>query len=119
MERALDARKEELRRKRPGAIFPNEPKFIWVDLLYSPFNEDFMMARDKYNKVLREVIETRKNHFFLHMPSIISRPENYAASGKLSPRGMEFWWQEMDRALEDFDRDQSSDQAQHTVSRPD
>ena len=57
MVRATDAKKDDLKRKKPGSVIPTEPKFIWVKMLNRVNGRsDFLALRSKFNDVLEKVL---------------------------------------------------------------
>ena len=105
MERVVDARKDELRRKNPGAVAPNEPKIIWVAMMNRPHisYNDMMSVCTKYNKILRDLLAIERNHYFLDFSNKMQQPANFLPSNRITARGKEMFWNELDLNIERFD----------------
>ena len=60
MECLIAACKDELRRRRLGAIAPNEPKIIWINMTdHHEVRDKTLAVRNKFNKVLEEILSNR------------------------------------------------------------
>ena len=105
MERIIDARKNEFRKKKPGSIAPNEPKIIWVKMLDRPNKEfnDLLSVRDKYNSILEDLLSTRCNHYIMDVNEEVCHPLHYTFHNTLNDRGKNVFWEIIDCQIEEFD----------------
>ena len=89
MDRLIETRKEQLRRRRPGAIVADEPKVIWFTMMNRPgiHYSDLYAVRHKYNKNLKELLDQKTNHFLLDVNDTICHPMHYISSKYMNARG--------------------------------
>ena len=105
VDRSIEARNDELRRKRAGTVTPNEPKFIWITMMDRPnisYN-DMLACRGKYNGILENLLANKQNHFILDISKEIVHPANFFRNKRINTRGKLALWKEIDKNLEDFD----------------
>ena len=108
IKQAIDAKKDDLRHRKPGALHSSEPKIIWMKIFQCPgVNYAHLnTVRHKFNCILEDILSTRKNHFIMEVSAKISDPANFfPGTSKLNDYGMELFWLETDRILESFDYD--------------
>ena len=104
MERAIESRKEQLKRQKPGAVVPSEPKFIWVKMFNKVNGQSKMLAvRKRYNNVLEDILATRKHHYIMDVNEVMAKTDNFTSNNFINVRGKETFWREIDRQLELFD----------------
>ena len=91
MEHYIEARKDELRRKKLGAVTPNEPKIIWVMMFNRVNGTSKMLAvRKKYNTVLEELLSKRRYHYVLDVSQAIEELRNFTHDNQLNMQKASF-----------------------------
>ena len=65
MERAILAKEDELRKKKPGSITLGEPKFIWVKMINRPLCNGILEMRQVFNDAVEECMLDRAAHYIL------------------------------------------------------
>ena len=105
LDRCIDAHKDQLRRKNPGDIVANEPKIVWVKMMDRPdiaYN-DMLAIRNKYNKILEEILASKKNHYIMDVGKDVVHPVHFMQNNNLNTRGKNAFWNVVDRNIELFD----------------
>ena len=104
IERALDARKDEIRRRRPGALSPSEPKCIWIKMINRVNGQSELLSmRTKFNNVLEEQLANRHHHYIIDINEVMAKSSNFTPNNFLSAIGKEVYWREVDKIIELFD----------------
>ena len=104
LDRAIEIKKEELKKRHVGSITSNEPKIIWVSTINRP--EDLPIeksSKDTYNAILENLIFDRNGHFILKVDQKLNDGEYFDALNSLNARGQKRFWQSIDDSLERFD----------------
>ena len=104
-EREIEAKKEQLRKKKPGSVSQNEPKIIWVKMLDTPNTtySDLMACRKKFNSILEEILAQKKNHFIIDINDVMFHKSHFRQTNILNARGKERFWDEINRQVEEFE----------------
>ena len=106
--RNIDSRKDQLHRKRPGALsMHSEPRFIWVTMLKWPYIHDSFLSAVyaltwKFNKNLERVI-AGDWHSLILKPEIPMNNAEFDIWGNLTARGRVSYWNHLDQVIRDFD----------------
>ena len=103
MERAIESRKEQLRRRRAGAVQPNEPKIIWVTMINRPQPQKILAVRRKFNSTLENLLVNRRYHYILDISDTVLEGHNFTYNNLLNTRGEQVFWSEIDDKIEKFD----------------
>ena len=100
----VEARKDLMHRKKPGSLSASEPKFMWVKMLHRPNKHSQLLAvHSKFNTILEELLVNRKNHYIIDVTKEVSHPINFSQNNNINERGMECFWEAIDRNIELFD----------------
>ena len=103
----IDAKIEELWKRKPGALKLGELKIIWVSMAQRPFHiakKGTFASTEKYNTILADLVGAMcPHHLFMQIRRSISSPTNYFNSGFLTNLGKDNFWMEVDWQLEEFD----------------
>ena len=107
MDANIQRRKTQLFDKKPGALFIESLKFIWIKMIKQPYNgmqrfDQIMALRNRFNNTLEEVLaaNTTSKHFIL---SIKAEEEDFYWMGELTDDGKLNFWKEVDACLRRFD----------------
>ena len=68
IEKAIEARKDSLRRKCPGAVNSNEPKLIWVkaiNRISTTKHEPILAVHNKFSTILEDLLSNRRYHYIM------------------------------------------------------
>ena len=103
IEKAIEARKEELRRCCPGALVTNEPKFIWVAMFNRSNPQQLLAVCNKYNTALEELLANRCYHYFIDISKQMNDVKFFTPENNLTQRGKLNFWNEIDWLIEMFD----------------
>ena len=105
MDRVIEAKKEQLQKKKAGAVAANEPKIIWVKMLDTPnmTYSDLMACRKKYNAILDDILAQKRNHYVIDINDEMYHISHFLWSNTLNARGETRFWREIDQLLEAFD----------------
>ena len=102
-------RRLDLMDKKPGAVYNSDPKVIFVRMIkrVAYYNKGHRMEkvcsfRTKFNDILEEVVA----EFDYHIMSIHAccTEDCFDPQGKLTYKGKNRYWQEMDELIENFDK---------------
>ena len=107
MNRALEAKKDNMFRKLPGSITANEPKFIWIEMFnrINGYNK-CLALRSLYNEKLHEELSVRINHHILAVNNAMSDINLYDAQNKLNGFGRVRFWNKVNNIIQSFDKGQ-------------
>ena len=103
--RAIDAKKDNLLRRRAGAVIANEPKVIWVKAIKKAFctsNERFQI--NKFNVMLEDILADRENHFILDASDVLHSESLFSTNGALNGYGKKQFWLDIDKQIEKFEK---------------
>ena len=106
MLKAVNSKKDELMRRRPGAVvLSTEPKFVWVKMINMPLvTKQMVKVRAKFNKLLENALVDKANHYIIDINQALSANQNYfAVHRQLSGSGKVKFWRELDTQIEQFD----------------
>ena len=62
---AVDEKKADMKRSRPGSVVSLEPKLIMVKMIDRPGTSDVLKSREKYNAVLEEALFQTKKMYIM------------------------------------------------------
>ena len=104
MECCIESRKDKLRRKKPGALAPNEPKFIWIKMFNRTTNPSKELAvRSKFNTTLENILASKRHHYIVDVTNAMYKSDYFSQNNRITARGKNRFWVEVDQAIEDFD----------------
>ena len=110
IDKTVDLRREDIRLKRPGAIFSSgEPRIIWTKMTTRPMIEDpvkgFMFAQcRKLNEALVDSVMKFKHSHVMEIKIPLDDSRMFDKWGNLSGIGMDKYWSELLSQLKLFDR---------------
>ena len=109
MERAIEARKDGLRRRRQGALNSNEPKVLGVKM-FNRVNagSKLLKFRNKFNSVLEQMLSSRRGHYIIDVNKVVAQPQNFTEHNVITAHGKEVFWRELNKIVEDFDKQKIS-----------
>ena len=100
----IESRKDNLRKKKPGALRANEPKVIWTKTFTRPnMSGSLFSAVEKFNKILEEIMATHKNHLILDVNKKMEHASNFNRGSYLNNLGKDNFWLEVNRMIERYD----------------
>ena len=102
--RAIEAKKDQLYKIKPGSVITSEPKIIWMKMLQRMRSfEKILTVRAKYNSVLESALAERKYHYIID-PNLILRDAAYFTRiNQLNGDGSILFWKELDECIRLFD----------------
>ena len=104
MVKVVDAHKDQLSRRKPGALFPAEPKFIWVKMPNKPNGQSHLLViHNKFNNILENLLANLTGHYIMDINKEVVQPENFSLNNVINDRGKECVWVTVDRLVESFD----------------
>ena len=65
IEDAVNDRKKQMKKIRHGSVMSNEPKIIYVKMVYRPKRSDIQALRNIFNFALENQLVNRHNHYIL------------------------------------------------------
>ena len=102
IEQAIDSKKDEYRRRRPGVLIPNEPKIVWVCIPHQPGHDQTKIV--KFNTILEDILVGKHNHYIIKPGSQVSAMANFNFHHKMmNDKGKDIFWNNLDWQLECFD----------------
>ena len=108
VENLVHSQKEDYYAKKPGAITPAEPKYIWINCLNWPhFDQVMRMAKDTFNFWLQESIHDRRHFYLIDISEQVTQ-YMFKKNGELSGQGQVQYWKAIDKNLEQFDKQEIS-----------
>ena len=107
MKRAIEAKCDELQRKKPGAIISDEPKIIWLEMINrSNGTSDILKCVNTYNRIVNETLAEKQQHFVMDINDKLSDGQYYDQFNRLNSYGEMRFWREVDHQIELFDKEQ-------------
>ena len=105
MERAIEARIEQMWSVKPGAVPQRDTKFIWIEMFDHPAAsaDPAVNIRNKFNKGLNDMARSRNNHHILYT-DLLNPNKHFERNGKLNYWGKMQFWREVDYYIKQFDR---------------
>ena len=101
----VDARFEDLYRKKSGSVKKGEPRVIWVKMIDRPTlkNDPIMSWRSTFNEILEEVLVAEGHTYIINLTSL-KNDKFFSSGGELLADGRIQFWKELDHVLKEFDR---------------
>ena len=105
MNRALEAKKENMFKKKPGSIVAEHPKIIWIEMFNRTNGYNKILAlRSKYNESLHEEIRKFVNIHIMSVNKAMMDVNLYDRFNNLNGFGRIRFWCEVNSVLESFDK---------------
>ena len=105
MFRTIKAKKDFLRRRKPGVILAGEPKTVWVKMIDRINGRSKALAmRNKYNLELEKALDGKEQHYILDVSAEMEEPGFFDQFNQLNDFGKTNYWIEIDKQLELFDK---------------
>ena len=106
-EMMIRRRKTELFDKKPGALSPGSPEFIWLKMLKRPGYHDkwdkIFQHRSTFNCALECMLFNKKGYISNFILSIEVDSEEFLHGGFLSSSGKQRFWKELDLCIQKFE----------------
>ena len=88
IDRALETKKEELRRRHHGSVVAAEPKVIWVKMINKINGQSqILQARRKFNAILEELLVSKKQHYIANVNDVVSYHSMFIANNYINNNG--------------------------------
>ena len=88
MIRAVNAKKDNLKCRKPGSIVYNEPKLIWISMIDCVgFRAEDLSLRDLFNKCLADILSDKEFHYLMDMNAAMMDLGNLDRWGDLNTYG--------------------------------
>ena len=106
-ERAIEAKRDNLARRRPGSVVYSEPKIIWPKMIERVGGEydRALTVRYRFNAALEDQLASRKKHYIIDVGKKIADSNYYTNRNQLNGDGAHIYWREVDKWIEEFDHD--------------
>ena len=103
--RAIDFRKKDLLKYRPGAVTPGEPKVIWTK--FTSFNinrqNQNVEVKTKYNDTMDEILAEKKDHLIMDLNEEMHNPIFFTAKNNLTHEGRIHFWNSLSEMIKAYD----------------
>ena len=105
IDKIIDGRKDQLRKRKPGLVGHNEPKVLWVKMMNRPNigYDDLLACRGKFNTILKDLLTSRHHHYIMDVSKEVVHPLNFIANNKINARGLDDFWNALDQQIKRFD----------------
>ena len=104
IDKAIESRKADLIKIRPGAVMPREPRIIWVEMIDRIHVYDRALAmQNKFSAALNEVLLEWDNHFLMNINMAMFDASLFQKTGELNQAGKKKFWSEIDVIFKKFD----------------
>ena len=105
VDRAIEAKVDALRIRKPGSILTNEPKIIWVKMI-KRLNKtsEVLTLRTKYNEALHDIVGNRTGHYIMDITRALAERNCCDQFNQLNGLGKSRYWNQIDQQLELFDK---------------
>ena len=101
---AVEEKRNQLIKIKPGSVVSTEPKFIWVKMLQRmrAFNKT-LTVRSKYNAVLEELLAEHSLHHVIDPNPILRDAAYFNKLNNLNSEGSILFWKEIDECIKMFE----------------
>ena len=103
----VDRRKDDLRRRRTGAIMHHEPGLLWVKMLPTPLaNKAMAIAKTKFNVILEQaILQTTSGRISSSNEYDCGRINynNFDRNGNITHEGRVTYWNVIDADIRSLD----------------
>ena len=103
--KAITARREELKRMKPGSVMAGEPKVVYTKMIYRPKGDKIQAIRNHFNVALENCLCKVHSHYIV---DIAVQNTLFDLSNFLMADGQKSYWNCLDRQLQDFDEKRSN-----------
>ena len=101
---AIEEKKDQFFKMKPGCITTMEPKLVWVKMLRrNRSNEKVLTVRGKYNHALEEVMVKSKYHHIIDPNPKMSKDDYFSSANILTENGKTAYWREIDDCIKLFE----------------
>ena len=103
--RTIELRKDDLLKKRPGAVSTtSEPRLVWTLMVKRPesANKHIFALTRKFNQIMENVVAGDKRSHVL-TPEVPTDNRHFDRFGNLTAIGHETFWKSIDSIMKDFD----------------
>ena len=105
MKKAIEDKREQLMKIKPGAVIATEPKVVWIKMLQRAMNYDKVLTvRAKYNATLEALLSEKSGHYIIDINPILRDPVYFTRNNELSEDGKVLFWKEVDECIRLFDK---------------
>ena len=105
MERAVEEKRDEIKKRKPGAIEPGEPKFIWSKMINRTNGfSNILKVRRKFNDAMESCMLDRSFHHIIDVNEKVSDPVLFDINNRILNLGKRRYWREVDYLIEKFDQ---------------
>ena len=105
MNKAIESKKDNMRRRKPGSVLPAQPKVIWVQMFNRITMRSQLMAhRSKFNTVLEKHLAIHMNHYIMNINSAMQDTTFFDSKNRINSYGRAQFWLEIDQQIELFDK---------------
>ena len=114
MSRAVEAKKDNLLRRRAGAVIANEPKMIWIKALKKAHSSSDDRAQiNKFNSMLEDILADSAGHYLMDVSDAMHGLELFTLQNDLNTYSMQQYWQDVNKQIELFEKRKLSLQPLH------
>ena len=99
---AIDAAKDNLQRRKPGAILSYEPKMVWVkmmDRIGTGSRSKSLALRNIFNTTLGDKLSGRTGHFIIDIDQAMDDASFFDADNHLNEYGRHHFWLALDKII--------------------
>ena len=105
MVKAVEDKREQLFKIKPGAVISTEPKYVWIKMMQHMAQYDKVLTvRAKYNNTLESILADRSGHYVIDVNPILRDPAYFTGNNELNAEGRILFWKEVDECIHLFDR---------------
>ena len=107
IERAIEARRENLKKLRPGAVLPMDTIVMWMKMVARPLSTDqdlikILKLRRKFNETLEDLLCGHDNMKIILLSSV-TEGVFFTTSSDLSKSGKTQFWAEINHQIKNFE----------------
>ena len=109
MNRAIESKKDTMRRRKPGSVVTGQPKVIWVTMMNRMNAPCKMLAhRMKFNDAVEKHLAIHMNYYILDVAPAMMDSSYFDPRNRINSYGKAQFWLEIDQQLELFDKQKLS-----------
>ena len=103
--RAIEAAKDNLSCRKPGAVVPYEPKLVWVKMMNRLNGKSSILKMiNIFNECLENCIAGRSGYFIIDLDQAMDDSNFFDLENKLNSYGCSHFWNELDKVIEKFEK---------------
>ena len=108
LDRATEAKKDSMRRKKPGSVVSHQPRFVWLKMINrvnGNGKSNILSFRPAFNADLEAILaEKMSEHLIADLSQVMMDTSLFDRHNNLNAFGRVKFWEELDHLIEKYDK---------------